>query len=160
MELQELKDKYPDINHDVSWTRDLRLPVIDSFHPRLYYIVTLAYPREGENLLYPDTAVPTDEEARIIASYMEYRMAKFDYRPWWAERVHAGAFDVDPGVNTVSFMKRLDGTWVYVRASWRNSFPFPYPDSPFKFHNVHEILDHLTEYETETWSQWKSEHGL
>lgn len=160
MDLQELQEKYPDINHDVPWTRELRLPVIDGFHPRLSYIITLAYPREQEYQLYPDMDIPTDEEARILASYMQYRMDKFDYRPWWNERVRSGAFDVDPGINTVSFMKRKNGTWVYVRLSWRNSIPFPYHNSPEQFHSVHEVLDHLTEYEKESWAKWKEEHNL
>lgn len=84
----------------------LRIAVTDS-HPRCRYHV--AFDRDSE-------ARPTDEEAAMLASYLDLRLTW--YNTSYRQRMAARPLDTDGSINTVIFHKWGRDDWGYRRASF------------------------------------------
>lgn len=109
----------PDFAHDADlthpWAVRYRIPVLTEL-PQWNYEVALivppAEPREWDRL---KAIWPTEEEAEVIGSYIDYRRAW--YREDLAARKLQRPLDVDAGTNTVTLVKTENG-WRYQRATW------------------------------------------
>lgn len=107
-----------DLEHE--WAKLWRIPLVDHPHPRWKYEVALVVPRTlqrygGQPEHLYGAVWPNDDEAEIIASYIDYRRAWYN-DPWQAGMLRR-PLDVDSGTNTVILCKRADG-WRYRRASF------------------------------------------
>lgn len=133
----------------------LRIPVTSS-HPDYWYLI--AFDRES-------TAQPTDAEAKMLASYLDFVREWFNES--WKKRMLAKPLDTDPGQNTVIFHKWADGDWGYRRAThvygplfWPG---YPGGDRRLGPYSLPALLDHLQQYGDDeprpAWVKWKAEHA-
>jgi hypothetical protein len=83
----------------------LRIPVVSSAYPSYKYEVALCV----GDLWHDPPLRPTDREAGMIASYIDYRRAW--YNAGWQQKMLARPLDVDSGTNTVILLKRGDDDW-------------------------------------------------
>lgn len=117
-----------DLTH--RWAVEHRVPVVTSL-PMWMYEAALLVPTHAEGgtpdpdaFRLRETVWPTDAEAAVIGSYIDYRMTY--YREGYHRRERA--LDVDDSTNTVTFTK-TDRGWVYSRLTYRGSF-YPRYDQP------------------------------
>lgn len=157
------RELYSDVQLDHPWAQKYRLPVLNSWYPQFYYIITVAvpYPDDVEYAVFDDIEMPTEEEAAMLGSYLQYK--KTMYNPGYITReLDSKPLDIDSGVNTTSFVKRNKWRWGYVRSTWRNSNPVPGYGYKHLIDDLEELLDlveyHLPDRPSTRWSQWKAEH--
>lgn len=157
------RDLYSDVDVNHPWATKYRLPVLNSWHPTFYYILTVAvpYPEDVTFEVFDDIEMPTEEEAAMLGSYLKYK--KSFYRGGYVAReLDSKPLDIDGGVNTISFVKRNKWRWGYVRSTWRNSNPVPGYGSKHLIDDLEELLDmveyHLPHDPCERWSTWKAEN--
>jgi hypothetical protein len=117
-----------DLTH--RWAVEHRVPVVTSLPEWLYEAALLVpnFPEGGspdpDSFRLRETVWPTDAEAEVIGSYIDYRMTY--YREGYHRRERA--LDVDSSTNTVTFTK-TDKGWTYSRLTYRGSF-YPRYDQP------------------------------
>lgn len=154
------------------WARrvesEFRVPVSGSLWPSIYWLACVV---EVGDL--GSTAEPSDDELRVVASYIDYKLTTF-YRESYAAAVRALPLPLVPGHNTVVLVKHPDvppeGThwrgWGYRRDTWRTgSWPHSYthrPGAPTDPLSLLEILDHVEgggwrSTPNEAWESWKTE---
>ncbi|MFI8535402.1 hypothetical protein ACIGMX_34795 [Streptomyces aquilus] len=139
----------------------LRIAVTSS-HPRWCYLVTF----DRESL-----ARPTDEEAAMLASYLEEYKAYWYGDSWYAAKLAERPLDVDSGANGVIFRKYATDDWGYRRRSWtRGPLYVPqspgirerYPDeAPLGPMSLVRVMDHAHSIVGEVddrWLKWKATH--
>lgn len=124
------------------WADKYRTPVVSMLNPNEQYVACLVVPQEDDeiariwNFLTPDEA-----DARLLGQYIEYRLQRW-YSKDFTDRLKAKPLDLDPGVNTVSFVK-TEGGWRYSRASWRDGPPFvPVMNAEVQYATLLELIDH------------------
>lgn len=111
-----------DLTHP--WATKWRIPLVATPYPRWFYEVALVVPR-GE-FEWLNVVWPTDDEAEIIGSYIDYR--RDYYRESHQRKMLARALDVDGSTNTVILAKTEAG-WRYRCASWTSGGLWPYLDN-------------------------------
>jgi hypothetical protein len=138
----------------------LRIPVVGSPYPRWRYEVALCCPNSpaGQDL-YPSLR-PDEAEVRQIVAYIGYRMEW--YNEGWRAKMRESALDVDSGTNTVTLIKRGEGDWQYVKATWRHG-PWPFYDAPERY-ALGQLLDRINDFSgrgdqpNPRWQAWKDAH--
>ena len=156
---------FEDVMMDHPWVEKHRLPVTRTLWPRNNFFVTVTVPSpEKEASQFYMVTTPTDEEAAIIASFLQYTIARQRYYDSFLSRMAEKELDVDPGFNTISIIKRKDGTWAYKRLTWTQGHS-PFPGSDLSKNSVMELLDYIenncmTNEPDEKWTAWKKEHNL
>lgn len=120
-----------DLTH--RWAREHRIPVVTST-PSWKYEVALLVPHHAEGETPDPDAFslwgavwPTDEEAAVVGSYIDYRMEY--YNEGWRQQMRARALDVDSSTNTVTLRKNANG-WTYTRATYSHSLFYPLYNKP------------------------------
>lgn len=158
--------------------RDFKIPCADSLWPSRYAIVTLALQHFGTEVLVPD-----DDELRVIASYVDYKLTTF-YREGYAAEVRAQPLPFVPGHNTVVVAKFADGDrthrperwqpgWGYRRHTWQTgTWPQAYfhrpvanlPDHPLSILELFDAVEgtggSYPYGPYASWAAWKLEHEL
>lgn len=161
------RELFHDAMLDHPWVAKYRIPMLSSYHPSFYYFVTLAdYCPEHEgvpNLWGIET--PTEEEAAIVGSYIQFKVADQGFREPYLKEIRSRILDIDGGYNTISLAKRDRGLgWGFVRMSYRDSILYPYYNAETKYHNLVDLLDFIESYSNneprEAWVEWKTAHNI
>lgn len=132
----------------------LRIPLLNSPHPRWYYVTGIVV---GD--LWFGT-MPTDQEIRAVASFAdEYRVRW--YNQTWIERMQRFApFDIDGGANGTFFFKYAHGGWAYQKASWRHGARPGRYDEPM---TLVAVMDRCHQWAGDEpnpkWEAWKADHA-
>lgn len=160
------RELFHDVMLDHPWVAKHRIPMLSSYHPSFHYFVTLADycpEHEGMTNLW-DVETPTEEEAAIVGSYLEFKIADQGFREHYLKEVRSRTLDVDSGYNTISLIKRIRGGWGFVRMSYRDSIVYPYYNSDTKYDNLVDLLDFIESYSgneiREAWLDWKTTHNI
>jgi hypothetical protein len=112
----------------------LRIPCTGP-SPEWCYLVALA----TEDVMAADVVPrPTDAEAAMIASLIDYRRSEFG--PTWQAKLLARPLDVDGGHVTTVLRKRGDEDWTYRLTTWTSGW-FWWP--PPAWHDAHRKLSLL-----------------
>lgn len=160
------RELFHDVMLDHPWVAKYRLPMLSSYHPSYHFFVTLAdYCPEHEDMTNLwDVETPTEEEAAIVGSYLEFKIADQGFREHYLKEVRSRVLDLDSGYNTISLVKRIRGGWGYVRMSYRDKIPYPYYNSDTKYDNLVDLLDFIETYSgsqvREAWTDWKTAHDI
>lgn len=161
------KELFDDVMLDHPWVAKYRLPMVYSYHPSYHYFVTLAArePNSEDKPNFWDIDTVTEEEAAIVASYLEFKIADQGFYPHYLKEVRSRALDVDSGFNTISLVKRTRGLgWGYVRMSYRDKIPYPYNNADTKYFNLVDLLDFIESNYSgtlrEAWVEWKTAHNI
>lgn len=156
-----MPDNTFDADLDHPWAQRYRIPRVQTTHPRWRYEVALRVPDGPEVTLKLDGDViePTEEQARIIGCFIDYRRSY--YRSHWAARMLERPFDIDDTTNTVILACLSDG-WRYRRESHRDGELWPYYNDPRRADyppttaGLIALLDHINDHSV--WRQWKTDH--
>jgi hypothetical protein len=162
------REMFSDVMLDHPWVAKYRIPMLTSYHPDHYYFVTLAdvYNHATEDMPnHWGVETPTEEEAAIVGSYLEFKIADQGFRERYLKEVRSRILDVDPGFNTISLAKRNRGLgWGYVRMSYRDSILYPYYNADTKYYNLVDLLDFIESYSSskprDAWVNWKTAHNI
>lgn len=151
-----MTDDWPyDADRDDPLTK-LRIPVTSS-HPDWAYTAT--FDRVSE---FGSAERPTDGEANMIASYIEFYRTWW-YTPHWQAKLLERPFDIDGSVNTLILHKYGTDDWAYRRATWRDGPRFvPDYDRDEKLPLV-RVLDRAMgsgagRHPHTEWEAWKAAH--
>lgn len=140
------------------WAVRWRIPRVTDPWPRWRYEVAVCVPGASNDMWR--ATEPSEEEARIIAWFLEWRMSY--YREGWRAQMRERPFDVDDTTNTVILM-RAEWGWTFRKMTYQGP-PAPffnderrhlYPPTP---EGLLALLDHIGEHTT--WPKWKAEHPL
>lgn len=161
------REMFSDVMLDHPWVERYRIPMVSSHHPDYHYFVTLADfcpDNEARTNLW-DVLTPTEEEAAIVGSYIEFKVADQGFREHYLKEIRSRILDVDSGYNTISLAKRGHGLgWGFVRMSYRDSILYPYYDAETKYFNLVDLLDFIETYSgdkpREAWVDWKTAHNI
>lgn len=159
------RELFTDVDLDHPWVKEYRLPVIGYTYPHFAYVVTVTVPsKENEDSQFFALTSPTDEEAKVLASFLEYTKSRMGNSPHFMQEMAKRPLDLDGTWNTISIMKRKDGTWAYKRNSWTQG-PSPQIGWDKQCRSVVEILDYIendcmTSKPRIEWTAWKQEHGI
>lgn len=152
-----------DMNHP--WVAQHRLPVIKSYSPKFGYVVAVVVPDEEDEFtdLF-NLGTPTDEDAAVIASYLDYKIERIGYREGYRAQMLTRPLDLDETINTISILKRKDGSWAYNRVTWEHP-PKPFFNASYVPKSVVELLDYIeqdfsTKEPNAKWTEWKQKHGI
>lgn len=154
---------FSDVQLDHPWAKKYRLPVLNSWYPQFYYMLTVAvaYPDDVEYAVFDDIETPTEEEAAMLGSYLEFRKKTLFNERYIAE-METKALDINRGGPSMSFVKRNKYRWGYVRSTWREQNPVPGYGSTHLIEDLEELLDmieyHFIGNPSERWGAWKAEH--
>ena len=147
-----------DLTHP--WAQRWRIPRVTSPYPDKKYEVALCVPDPADPSNLWGATEPSEEEARIVAWFLEWRMSY--YREGWQAKMRERPFDIDSGTNTVILMRAGWG-WTYRRMTY-DAGPRPYWNEerrhqyPPNSDGLLALLDYLGE--CTTWPEWKAEHPL
>lgn len=139
----------------------LRVPVVATTHPRWRYEVALIVSEPASGFGPGLVGVePTEEEGRLVAAVIEYRMRY--YNAGWAEKMRARPLDVDGSTNTLLLLKRVGGGWSFRRASWTSGPPM-WPSYDAEPIPLPAVLDRAFGYGDGTfpsgYAQWREENA-
>ena len=161
------RELFHDVMLDHPWVAKYRLPMVTSYHPSFCYFVTLAdreYDPTREIINLWDVETPTEEEAALAGSYLEFKIADQGFREHYLKEVRSRTLDLDSGFNTVSLIKRIHGGWGFVRMSYRDKIPYPYHDADTKYDKLVDLLDFIETYSgdkpRDAWVEWKTAHNI
>jgi hypothetical protein len=160
--MSDVKEKFDDVRLDHPWVEQYRIPVVNSFYPQYYYFATLGFPATEEEFSLDNLEVPTEEDAILMSSYIDYRIASFGFPEYYYNKIRSQKLDVDSGVNTVSIAKSKDFGWAYKRASYRDG-TFPHYGSDKRFETLLELLNFIESFggrANPAWEAWKQDHAL
>lgn len=159
------RELFSDVDMNHPWVSQHRLPVLESYNPRFGYIVAVVVPDPEDDLsqLF-NLDSPTDEDAAVIGSYLEYKIERLGYRSGYRAQMLSRPLDIDETINTISIIKRKDGSWAYSRATWEQP-PAPFFNATYVPKTVVELLDyierdHSTKGTDAKWTAWKQNHGI
>lgn len=159
------KELFTDVEMTHPWVHQYRLPVIEFMNPNYGYLVAVTVPTaEQEASKFYMLTSPTDDEAKIIGSFLEYTKSRQQYRQGFPLGMLELPLDLDNTFNTISIMKRKDGTWAYKRTSWTQG-PSPQIGWDKQCNSVVEILDYIendcmTGKANDKWTAWKQENDI
>lgn len=158
---------FPDVDMNHPWTKDYRVPLMSGHPWRNYFVVLrvpLRTPSSGFGQDSSTVMMPTEDEVKIISSYIDFKVSNYGYNEHFENIVRQRALDTDDFVNTTTFQKWRNGTWAYSMATWTLHGPKPFMDEK-KFTDIVDLLD-LIEKDWSTndvrpaWASWKTEHGI
>lgn len=147
-----------DLEHP--WAKQWRIPRVTTTHPRWKYEVAVVVPDPTDRYDLYRATEPSEDEARIIASYIDFR--RDYYREYWKAKMLERPFDVDSGTNTTILGLTPDG-WKYRRATHQHGlWPLwnmpekqaEYPPTPA---GLIALLDHINNF-AGRWPEWKAAH--
>lgn len=94
----------------------LRIPAIPSIYPDVDYLIALCINDDPETPLFHGLR-PDDGEAALLQSVIGY--IRGQYREGYvAQQFDPKPYDVDPGRNTITFIKRGENDWAYRHDTW------------------------------------------
>jgi hypothetical protein len=143
-------------DQQVEHVKSFRIPV-DSSHPMTYWIASL----------YRHSAMPTDEELRMIWSFIEFEV-KRRYNLTYQEKIFAKPFPAEGGHVTKVFRKGSMWTnqpnategWVYRRSTWEGGW---HPQWPAPRLSLVKVLDDVWDVGSPEsprplaeWVEWKA----
>lgn len=134
----------------------LRIPVTES-HPRRRYLAAF----HGVPTRYLDPEVlarPTDAEAAILASYIDYVRQRYPER--WQLQMLAEPLDAIEGHNTFVFHKYGENDWGYRWDTWAHPRFSPSPRHPER-RTLVEAIGHSRSFAGDpdrAWEAWKAAH--
>lgn len=148
-----------DLTHP--WVQKYRLPIIENMYPHYAYILTLTVPSKelSEMSLIGN---PTEEEADLASRYLKYIIQRQHYTSSYLKEMASRELDLEAGFNTMSLLKRKDGTWYYRRSTWTQHLaPMP-GENQYTCNSLEELLDYIeipNVYNGSTrWDDWKKEN--
>lgn len=153
------------VNMDHPWVKQYRLPVLNNIHHHYGFFVTVTVPdEEWEQSEFFMVTAPNDEEAAIIASFLQYTINRQRYYDSFLAKMAEAPLDIDNVFNTISIIKRKDGSWAYKRLTWQQGHA-PFIGAENSKNSVMELLDYIendcmTNEPNEKWTAWKQEHNL
>ncbi len=158
-------ERYGDVTLEHPWVKKYRIPVINHISvSHTGYIVALALPEANASYNLWKLETPTEDEAKIVASFSEYTLNAQGFYPSYLKQVHENEVDFDSGFNTITLSKRQDKGWGYNRFTWRNSSPYPDYNTETRYDNIVDLLDHIEKGYKEpirsSWVKWKKEHNI
>lgn len=125
----------------------LKVPT-DSCHPDHSWIACVD--REGD--------APTPQEAAMVRSFIEYVVGRI-YTEAWRERLLSMPLPEVEGANTIVFLKRGDGEWLFRVQSWSHGYV------PFAGEGKRLTLGQCMDRERifgkavqPSWVEWKRDH--
>lgn len=143
------------------WANEYHTPAVTGINPNEQYVACLVVPTEGEIFTeFWHFEQPTDADAELVGKYIDYRNIR-----WYGRaRLSDAVLDIDPGVNTISFVKTTGG-WRFSRRSWRAGPPVvPSKDADKQYATLLELIDHTEssfDHEvSERWITFKNENGI
>lgn len=152
---------------DHPWVEKYRLPVLLSdWYPSFFYFVTVAVPPENEEQNIYNVAEPTEEEAKLLALFLEFRIQHLGYGESFVRKMRERKLDVSSGINTLSFVKFADGSWHYRRATWSKGptvWPGKFNERGLRYENLADLLarvDGTADHEDEAWLTYKQDHEV
>jgi hypothetical protein len=159
------RELFTDVDMNHPWVTQHRLPVLKTYNPKFGYVVAVVVPDEEDeltDLFNLDT--PTDEDAAVIASYLEYKIERINYRGGFRAQMLSRPLDLDDTINTITILKRKDGSWAYSKVTWEHP-PKPFFNADYVPKSVVEILDYIerdfsTKEPNAHWTDWKQDHGI
>ena len=99
------------------WAEKYRVPVVPGLNARERYVACLIVPQETDELAkIPHFQTPSDDDDALVGKYIQFRLSLW-YGVDFIARLKQAPLDINPGVNTVSFVKAQDW-WHFARASW------------------------------------------
>ena len=159
-------ERYGDVLLDHPWVKKYRIPVINTISShRTGYIVALAIPLDNDSYNLWNLDTPTEDEAKIVASFSDYTLDRQGFYQNYLKKVHEDEVDFDSGFNTITLSKRSDKGWGYNRATWTSSAPYPGYDTETRYDNIVDLLDHIEKGYNgnpidQKWLDWKSSHNI
>lgn len=151
-----------DADPEHPWAKQWRIPRITCVYPDRQYEVALCVPHPGK-AQHPlwDSVEPTENEARIIGSYIDFRRSC--YREGWAAKMLEQPFDEDDSTNTVILVKTNRG-WKYRRASYYGgALLYPHYGDPEESNyppniiGLAALLEFINKYGN--WNKWVEGHA-
>lgn len=153
-----------DLDHE--WCTKWRIPIVNTVMPTWRYEVALVIPSNETDLFQQNIIWPTEDEAEVIGSFIDYRMTY--YNDGWARKMREQRLDVDSSTNTVILGKRRVG-WGYRLASFTTPALWPYPETPSEIAakctpdkaGLIALLDkykNIGDHIHQPWLDWKTEH--
>lgn len=154
---------YPDVDMNHPWTKKYRVPLM-SGQPWRNYFVVLRVPVAKMGLGSLNIMMPTEDEVKIISSYIDFRVANYGVDAHAESLIRARPLDTDDIVNTLTFQKWSNGTWAYSMATWTLHGPKPFMDEE-KFTDIVDLIDLIEkDWNTDSvrpeWAAWKAERGI
>jgi hypothetical protein len=153
------REKYTDVL-DHPWVNDYRIPVVHNFQSTWYYFVTLSVPEENG---YNFVIMPTEEDAILVASYINYRISTFKYYSNYEAKIRSEKLDVDNSINTIHLGNTEKMGWSWCRRTWETGL-FPHFDSTIRYATLIELLDSIESDGkgnlTPKWQAWKDQNNL
>jgi hypothetical protein len=130
----------------------LRIPVTPPMPAWVYLVV---FDKESDER-------PTDQEATLLASYIDYQREHW-FNPTWQAKLMGRPFDIDGGHNTLVLHKYGEDDWAYRRVSWTMGPRFypPYNRKPEQKMSLAALLDHNHTHGDHLyhhWADWKAAH--
>lgn len=112
-----------DANLTHEWATRWRIPLVRTPITRWKYEVALVVPPAEPDPYDPWRATwPTEPEAAVIGSLIDFRMTWYNER--WQAKMREWPLDVDSGTNTLVLLKR-ETCWSYRRASFNDAMTWP-----------------------------------
>lgn len=162
------RELFTDVDMKHPWVTEHRLPVLpryESISNYSGYILSVVVPDkdDGSNELF-NIGTPSDQDAAVLASYLEFLIERLGYRSSYRNRMLERPLDYDDSINTISVIKRKDGSWAYQRVTWEHP-PKPFFNASYVPKTVLELLDYIeqdyaTKEPREEWVTWKQSHNL
>ena len=149
-----------DARLDHPWVARYRIPLIGSAHPSWRYEVAVVVPSTEPDAPLPEWNLygatwPTDDEAEVVGSVIDYRRAYYGER--WQQQMRQRPLDADSSTNTLVLVRRAD-RWAYRLSSWQYGPTFV--DSPVDGATVAglvAVVDRWAKFSS-TWPLWKADH--
>lgn len=143
---------------DHPWAQKYRVPVLSHYSCGVFVIAGLVVPDpDMPDYLNLNYVTPTEEDAQLLGDYIQHRIQTW-YYPNYANQMAQYPVDVDPGVNTVTFMKTADRGWLYHRMTWDQP-PAPLYGSKIRYNTLMDVIEaERGPYSAEKWSEWYAQH--
>jgi hypothetical protein len=154
---------FPDVDLDHPWVKDYRVPFMYGLPVQNYFVV-LQVPLAGIEEDRSTIMMPTEDEVKIISSYIDFKVSNYGYTKHFESIVRQRPLDIDDIVNTITLKKWRNETWAYSMATWTMHGPKPFMDEK-KFADIVDLLDLIekdwtTDSVRPAWAAWKAEHEI
>lgn len=149
-----------DVDLDHPWVKKYRLPVSEVATNKCYFMELRLPPTEDNK--WNGLAMPTEEEAALLGSYLEYRIDRYGFYEHIIKQMREKPLDTDSLVNTVTFYKYKNDAWRYQMLTWQHG-AWPFFNAEKQYYSLMELLDKIEVFCDEPnaeWIQWKINHKL